>query len=183
LIYRDLLNILEILIGEHIQLEDIERKMYGSSENSENLSQMMYKTTMIRLKPEYEIYDNIIGKPKREKNESYNEIIIKDIQVLLNDYEQTRPDKKVAEVKTDEVVAEESRTQVDDILDNIDIEVSVKDSVVLENTMQKAYAKYAAKQTAAGKKPITLDKWINSEDGKNIRAAFIGVKKIWIDKY
>ena len=83
LIYRDLLNILEILIGEHIQLEDIERKMYGSSENSENLSQMMYKTSMIRLKPEYEIYDNVIGKPKREKNESYNEIIIKDIQILL----------------------------------------------------------------------------------------------------
>jgi hypothetical protein len=47
--------------------------------------------------------------------------------------------------------------------------------------MQKAYAKYAAKQTAAGKKPITLDKWINSEDGKNHRAAFIAVKKIWID--
>jgi len=43
----------------------------------------MYKTTMIRLKPEYEIYDNIIGKPKREKNESYNELIIKDIQLLL----------------------------------------------------------------------------------------------------
>jgi len=83
IIYKDLLNILEILIGEHIQLENMEKQMYGKSENSENLTQMMYKTTMIRLKPEYEIYDNIIGKPKREKNDSYNEIIIKDIQLLL----------------------------------------------------------------------------------------------------
>jgi hypothetical protein len=106
---------------------------------------------------------------------------LEDIQALLNDYEQTRPDKKVEEVKTDEVVAEEARTEVDDILDGITIEVSVKDSVVLENTMQKAYARYAAKQTKAGKKPITLDKWINSQDGKNLRAAFIAVKKIWID--
>jgi hypothetical protein len=83
IIYRDLLNILEILVGEHIQLENMEKQMYGKSENSENLTQMVYKTTMIRLKPEYEIYDNIIGKPKREKNESYNELIIKDIQLLL----------------------------------------------------------------------------------------------------
>ena len=118
---------------------------------------------------------------KGEQLTAFNKQDLEDIQLLLNDYEQTRPDKKVEEVKTDEVVAEEARTEVDDILDGITIEVSVKDSVVLENTMQKAYAKYAAKQTASGKKPITLDKWINSEDGKNHRAAFIAVKKIWID--
>lgn len=118
---------------------------------------------------------------KGEQLSAYDKQDLEDIQALLNDYEQTRPDKKVEEVKTDEVVAEEGRSEVDDILDNITIEVSVKDSVVLDNTMKKAYAKYAAKQTAAGKKPITLDKWINSEDGKNHRAAFIAVKKIWID--
>jgi competence CoiA-like predicted nuclease len=106
---------------------------------------------------------------------------IEEIKTLLNDYEQIRPDKKVEVVKDEEEVAEEARTEVDDILDGINIEVSVKDSVVLDNTMKKAYAKYAAKQTAAGKKPITLDKWINSEDGKNHRTAFIAVKKIWID--
>ena len=114
---------------------------------------------------------------KGEQLSAYDKQDLEDIQALLNDYEQTRPDKKVEEVKTDEVVAEEGRSEVDDILDGITIEVSVKDSVVLDNTMKKAYARYAAKQTAAGKKPITLDKWINSEDGKNHRAAFIAVKK------
>lgn len=83
IIYRDVLSILEVLLGEHIQLEDIEKKMYGNSDDSENMSQMIYKTTMIRLKPEYEIYDNILGKPKKERNENYNENIIKDIQLLL----------------------------------------------------------------------------------------------------
>jgi hypothetical protein len=118
---------------------------------------------------------------KGEQLSAYDKQDLEDIQALLNDYEQTRPDKKVEEVKDEEEIAEEGRSDVDDILGNINIEVSVKDSVVLDNTMKKAYAKYAAKQTAAGKKPITLDKWINSEDGKNHRTAFIAVKKIWID--
>ena len=120
---------------------------------------------------------------KGEQLGAYDKQDLEDIQVLLNDYEQSRPDKKVEEVKTDEVVAEEGRTEVDDILENngVDVEVTVTDSVVLDNTMQKAYAKYAAKQTAIGKKPMAFDKWINTEDGKNLRAAFIAVKKIWID--
>ena len=120
---------------------------------------------------------------KGEQLGLYDKQDLEDIQALLNDYEQTRPDKKEEEVKADDEVAEESRTEVDDILENngVDIEVSVKDSVVLDNSMQKAYAKYAAKETAIGKKPMPLDKWINSEDGKNLRAAFIAVKKIWID--
>lgn len=120
---------------------------------------------------------------KGEQLGAYDKQDLEDIQALLNDYEQTRPDKKVEEVKTDEVVAEESRTEVDDILENngIDIEVTVSDSAVLDNSMQKAYAKYAAKQTATGKKPMAFDKWVNSEDGKNLRVAFIAVKKIWID--
>lgn len=119
---------------------------------------------------------------KGEQLTSFDKEALEDIQGLLNDYEQTRPDKKVEEVKTEEETAEESRDEVDDILDNviIDVEVSVKDSVVLENTMKKAYAKYAVKETTAGRKPVTFDKWVNSESGKNHRAAFIAVKKIWI---
>jgi hypothetical protein len=53
--------------------------------NYEELSQITYKTSMIRLKPEYELYDCILGKPKRENNEFYNELIIKDISKLLSD--------------------------------------------------------------------------------------------------
>jgi hypothetical protein len=45
---------------------------------------LMYKTTMIKLKPEYEIYDNILGKPERSLNQKYNEEIINVIQHLLN---------------------------------------------------------------------------------------------------
>ena len=44
---------------------------------------MIYKTTKIRLLPEYEVYDSIFGKPKREKGESYKSEIIEKIRVLL----------------------------------------------------------------------------------------------------
>jgi hypothetical protein len=44
---------------------------------------MVYKTTMIQLLPEYEIYNSILGKPKREKNQSYNQDIINDIKNLM----------------------------------------------------------------------------------------------------
>ena len=45
---------------------------------------MIYKTTKIRLIPEYEIYNNILGRPKREKNEKYNEDILYDIKRWLS---------------------------------------------------------------------------------------------------
>jgi len=38
---------------------------------------------MIRLKPEYELYDLIVGKPDRRKNEKYDEDTIHCIQSLL----------------------------------------------------------------------------------------------------
>ena len=82
-IYSEILNLLEKVIGEHRQLEEIEKKMTGSSV-SEDLVSLVYKTTAIRLKPEYEIYDVLFGKPQREKNEKYREEILQDIQKMLS---------------------------------------------------------------------------------------------------
>jgi len=79
-IYKEIIKAFEIIVFEHKQLEDLERKLYGSSED---ISTIIYKTSMIRLKPEYEIYDIIIGRPDRNKNEKYNDDIIKDIEKLL----------------------------------------------------------------------------------------------------
>lgn len=77
--YQDILSVFEILVQQHIQLEDMETKLYGKN-GSEPIIHMIYRTTMIKLKPEYELYDNILGKPKREENQTYREDIIQDIQ-------------------------------------------------------------------------------------------------------
>ena len=83
IIYKEIIKAFELIISEHTQLEDLEKKMYSGSKD---FSTMIYKTTMVKLKPEYEIYDVILGKPDRKLNEKYNENIIKDIErLLLND--------------------------------------------------------------------------------------------------
>jgi len=71
LIYKDILRAFELVISEHTQLSDLEKKM--NTINGNEFTSIVYKTTAIRLKPEYEVYDVIFGKPKREKNEVYNE--------------------------------------------------------------------------------------------------------------
>ena len=83
-VYLDMLNLLEKVISEHRQLEEIEKKMYGSVGGAgEEVVSFVYKTTAIRMKPEYEIYDAIFGKPLREKNEKYREEVLQEIQRML----------------------------------------------------------------------------------------------------
>ena len=49
-----------------------------------NLSTMIYKTsTLLKLKPEYEIYDLILGKPDKKLKQKYNDEIITCIEKLL----------------------------------------------------------------------------------------------------
>ena len=80
-LYLDLIDLLEVVIDKHKLLEDMEKKITGTSK--EEVVSMIFKTTAIKLLPEYELYDNLIGKPKREYKEKYNEEIIGDIKDLL----------------------------------------------------------------------------------------------------
>lgn len=84
IIYKELIKAIELIIDEHRELEDLEKKMY-TSKDSHNISfsTMIYKTTMIKLKPEYEIYNLILGTPNIKLQEKYNEVIIKNIENLL----------------------------------------------------------------------------------------------------
>ena len=74
------------MLNEHKQLDELEKTMYSSTSD---VSTMVYKTAMIRLKPEYEIYDMIFGRPDRKKQEQYNEETIQRIEGLLNVYDIT----------------------------------------------------------------------------------------------
>lgn len=82
-VYKDMLQLFEIMIEEHKILDDTERRLYNTTTSKEQFVSMIYKTTKIKLLPEYEVYDSIFGKPKREKGESYKSEIIEKIKVLL----------------------------------------------------------------------------------------------------
>jgi hypothetical protein len=82
-VYKDMLQLFEIMIEEHKILDDTERRLYNTTTSKEQFVSMIYKTTKIKLLPEYEVYDSIFGKPKREKGESYKSELIEKIRVLL----------------------------------------------------------------------------------------------------
>jgi hypothetical protein len=82
--YSEMLKVFKILIEKQKLLEDYDEKHNGKRESNE-IMKMVFKTSMIRLLPEYEIYDSIFGKPKRELNEKYDHDIIEQIKVLLKD--------------------------------------------------------------------------------------------------
>jgi hypothetical protein len=82
--YREMLKVFKVLIEKQKLLEDYDEKMNGKRESNEIMT-MVFKTSMIKLLPEYEIYDSIFGKPKRDLNEKYDDDIINTIKSLLKE--------------------------------------------------------------------------------------------------
>jgi hypothetical protein len=82
--YNDMLKVFKVLIEKQKLLEDYDKNMNGNRDSNEIMS-MVFKTSIIKLLPEYEIYDSIFGKPKRELNEKYDDDIIDTIKTLLKE--------------------------------------------------------------------------------------------------
>lgn len=82
-LYIELLRIIKLFIEKHNLLIDTESTISGKRDPNDVIT-MIYKITMIQLLPEYEIYNSLLGKPKRELNQSYNQDIILDIKKLLS---------------------------------------------------------------------------------------------------
>jgi len=82
--YNEMLKVFKILIEKQKLLEDYDTNMNGKRDPNEIMT-MVFKTSMIKLLPEYEIYDSIFGKPKRELNEKYDDDVIKKIKELLKE--------------------------------------------------------------------------------------------------
>lgn len=86
-IYDYLMKFVTSVFSEHIDLEELEKKIYGSGENT--FATLMHKTPYVRLKAEYEIYHLLYGKPKRKDGEVYNDSKLKEITKLLKNDEIT----------------------------------------------------------------------------------------------
>lgn len=80
-LYKNILTIYKNVLNEHIQLIKLEDGMYGACKD--NLINIVYKTTMINLKPEYSLYNLILGSPDIANGEVYNQNILNDILNLL----------------------------------------------------------------------------------------------------
>jgi hypothetical protein len=81
--YIDILKVIEILFDKFKNAEKEGGSVNIINGKKSELASIVYKTSMIKLLPEYEVYDSILGKPKKELKEKYNEIVINDIKKLL----------------------------------------------------------------------------------------------------
>lgn len=82
MVYIELIRVIKITCHEHALLLDSENN-FNYTKDPSNIVSMVYKTTSIRLLPEYEIYNSLYGRPSKEKKEVYNPDIINEIQQLL----------------------------------------------------------------------------------------------------
>ena len=82
LFYKEIMKSLEIIINEHLVLTDLEKLIYGCCSDDTGAT-LFYRTTMIKLKAEYELYNLIYGRPLKKNNETYNDEIIKEILLLI----------------------------------------------------------------------------------------------------
>ena len=80
-LYKEIIRGFELIINEHSLLVDLQKKYY--KDNPDNKATIAFRTVMIKLRPEYEIYGLIYGKPLRSKKEVYNDTIIKELSILL----------------------------------------------------------------------------------------------------
>ena len=78
--FLGLLKILKILIEKNDMLKNLEDKTNRMYDKNTVIS-MVYKTTKIKILPEYELYNSIIGKPTKQK--PYDDKIINDIRLLM----------------------------------------------------------------------------------------------------
>jgi hypothetical protein len=75
--YKNLVHLTELLMLKDNEIKILEKSNIGS----DDIGKLFYKTCYVKLKPEYEIYNLILGKPK--KGECYNTNIINNISSLL----------------------------------------------------------------------------------------------------
>ena len=79
-IYQDIIFAFETAVFLHMEITNLEEKLYGCNSN---VSTLVFRTTMIRLKPELELYNLVFGRPNFKAGEKYNMDIINDIIILL----------------------------------------------------------------------------------------------------
>ena len=77
--YLEIISLLQILLPIY------EKWKKDHPDTKNDIISMVYITTMLKIKPEYEIYHQIFGKPNRILNETYNSKHVLNIQTWMKE--------------------------------------------------------------------------------------------------
>ena len=83
-LYTNILKILEQMVQLNVRLINLEKHEADEYGEYRQVSHLSYDTVLMRLRPEYELYNLIIGRPDFSKKETYRTEVIADIVILLN---------------------------------------------------------------------------------------------------
>jgi hypothetical protein len=80
---KSLFDSFEVVLQEHEKLTKYEKAENTMLGGDKKIAQLVYEIPALKIKPEYEIYNYILGKPNQKRQETYNIHIIDDINKLL----------------------------------------------------------------------------------------------------
>ena len=83
LLLKTLFDTFELVLLEHKKILKYQEENSVNTEDDRNVATFFQHMTPLQLKPEYEIYKYILGKPDIKKNETYDKNILSDILKLL----------------------------------------------------------------------------------------------------
>jgi hypothetical protein len=79
-IYKDLISVIEIAFLQQNEIMHLEKRLY---EGREDVSTLVIKLDAMRLKPELELYDLILGKPDYKRGMTHDATIVSEINALM----------------------------------------------------------------------------------------------------
>jgi len=81
IIYKDLISVIEIAFMQQQEITHLEKRLYEG--HGDASATMVVKLDAMRLRPELELYDLILGKPDYKRAEIYDATIVKEITELM----------------------------------------------------------------------------------------------------
>lgn len=82
MIYKDLISVIEVSFMQQLEITYLEKRLYSGEDAAATL---VVKLDAIRMKPEMELYDLILGKPDLKKGCTYETDILNEIARLMKD--------------------------------------------------------------------------------------------------
>jgi|LakMenEpi03Aug12_release.lakeMendotaPanAssembly.Ray.scaffolds.fasta_scaffold756216_1 hypothetical protein len=80
MIYKDLISVIEVSFMQQMEITYLEKKLYACEDAAATL---VVKFDAIRMKPEMELYDLILGKPDLKKGCAYEDAVLTEIAQLM----------------------------------------------------------------------------------------------------
>ncbi len=111
-------------------------------------------------------------------------ILYGQIERIIETYTSTRAteEKTEAPEKKETEKAEETRTDQNDILKDLGVDVELEktnDTPMLNELLERQYRKYKATAAISGENVLLFEEWRNSIDGLNFQNTFNALKRVW----